>query len=174
MDLDRAYRQLVDAKGRKSRQILDEVTNDCEEWLLTAQALPDTYIAFICRVFSDVATSNRAGLSELMMTIYMERDKASKAQLDRMLSCLESGFKNVKEEKISFSIGDFVARVATPERCLDILRSMNASAGSYKALSGVFFGLNILRKHPGELERAFIDALAVDVENRAALLARDR
>jgi hypothetical protein len=174
VDFELAYQRLASATEVQSPQIAREIADECGDALLTATSMPDAYIDFVCCVLSDSVVGDKPGLIDLVVMLYLERDKLSENQLDRVFACLEGSFRNISNEDLAYGAGDFIARVATPERCLKLLLGMNAKATSRQAFSGVFLGFDILRKYPGELSPETINAAEAAADERAAQLEGKR
>ena len=147
MDFELAYRRLVDAEPRQARKIAQAVADEFGDSLLTFAPMSDGNVEFVCRVLSDPVLATRPGLASLLMEFYIERDKLSETQLERWYACLSESFGHLADETLAFAIGDLIARVAPPDRALALLREMTVKVNSRDAVSGIFLGLDILRKH---------------------------
>lgn len=147
MDFELAYRRLVDAEPRQAGKIARAVADEFGDSLLTFAPMSDGHVEFVCRVLSDSVLATRPGLASLLMEFYIEREKMSEAQLERLYACLSETFGHLADETLAFAIGDFIARVASPDRALALLGEMTIKASSRDAVLGVFLGLDILRKH---------------------------
>jgi hypothetical protein len=86
---------------------------------------------------------------------------------------LENSFGHLADENLAFVTGDFIARVSPPERALELLLEMTAKATSLQALAGVFFGLDILRKHPAGISLNAVESAARTAEERSAQLKNE-
>jgi hypothetical protein len=94
----------------------------------------------------DLVLPKRPGLAELIVMLYLDREKLSERQRERFFGCLASSFGHLADEDLAFVIGDFIARVAPPEDSLELLFDMTAKATARQALAGVFLGRDILEK----------------------------
>ena len=147
MDFELAYHRLVDAEPRQARKVARAVADEFGDSLLTLAPMSDEHVNFICRVFFNRVLAGRPGLENLLMEFYLEREKLSETQLKRFYGCLSGSFGHLADETLAFVIGDFIARVAPPDRALALLREMTVKINSRDALEGVFLGLDILRNH---------------------------
>jgi hypothetical protein len=86
---------------------------------------------------------------------------------------LANRFGHLADENLAFAIGDFIARVASPERALELLLDMTANATSLQALAGISLGLDILRKHPTETSHNAIESAVKTAEERSAQLKNE-
>jgi hypothetical protein len=170
LDFELAYRRLVAAIQLQSRQIAEAVAKEFEDSLLMAECASDEHVDFICRLLSDPVVAKQPGLDELIFSLYLDRRKLSEGQLDHVFACLPNSFVHLADEDSAFVIGDFIARVAAPERALDLLLDMTAKATSLQALAGVFLGLDILRKHPAGMSLNAIESAVKTAEGRSAQL----
>jgi hypothetical protein len=148
LEFELAYRRLVAAAQLQSLQVAQAVASEFGESLLTAEFVSDEHVDFICRLLLDPVVAKRPGINELILALYIDREKLSESQLERFLGSLANSFGHLADENLALVIGDFIARVAPPERALALLHDMTAKATSLQALAGAFLGLDILRKHP--------------------------
>jgi hypothetical protein len=135
-----------------------------------ADCASDEHVDFICRLLSDPVIARHPGLDELIFSLYLDRQKLSPGQLDHVFACLPNSFGHLADEDSAFFIGNFIARVASPQRALDLLLDMTAKVKSRQTLAGVYLGLDILRKQPGEISLAAIEATYQTADKRAAQL----
>ncbi|MGC2780177.1 MAG: hypothetical protein WA418_31505 [Bradyrhizobium sp.] len=172
MDFDLAYRRLAGVKPPQSRKVMKAIADEFGDSLLTFAPMSDGHVDFMCRVLSDPALAKLPGRARLLMQFYFEREKLSEAQLERFYVCLAGGFAHLADETLAFAIGDFIARVAPPERALALLGEMTLEVNSRDALAGVFLGLDILRKYQAKngLSVAIIEAAERAADARAAAL----
>ncbi|QHO77027.1 hypothetical protein ACH79_34670 [Bradyrhizobium sp. CCBAU 051011] len=112
-------------------------------------------------------------MDELILALYIDREKLSESQLERFFGCLANRFGHLADENLAFAIGDFIARVASPERALELLLDMTANATSLQALAGISLGLDILRKHPTEMSHNAIESAVKTAEERSAELKNE-
>jgi hypothetical protein len=138
LDFELAYRRLVEAPPLQSLQVAQAVAREFGDSLLTAEFIPDEHVDFICRLLLDPVVAKRPGFNELILALYIDREKLSASQLERFFSCLANSFGHLADENSALVTGDFIARVASPERALELLLDMTAMATSLQALAGVF------------------------------------
>jgi len=138
LDFESAYRRLVAATQLQSRQVARTVAKEFQDSLLIAASVSDEHVDFICRLLSDPVVAKRPGLDELILSLYLDRRKLSEGQLGHVFACLPNSFGYLADEDSAFLIGDFIARVAAPERALELLLDMTARITSRQALAGVF------------------------------------
>jgi plasmid stabilization system protein ParE len=174
LDFELAYHRLVDAEPRQARKVARAVADEFGESLLTFSPMSDEQVEFVCRVFSDAVLVKRPGLERLLIEFYLEREKLAEAQLERVYACLCGSFGHLADEALAFAIGDFIARVALPDHALALLCEMIVKVNSRDAVSGVFLGLDILRKHhkADAVLLADIEAAAKVADARAAELKK--
>jgi hypothetical protein len=170
LDFELAYRRLVEATPLQSRQVAQAVADEFGDSLLTAEFVSDEHVDFICRALLDPVLAERPGLDELILALYIDREKLSKSQLERFFGCLTNSFGHLVDENLAFVVGDFIARVASPERAVELLLDMTAKATSLQALAGVFLGLDILRKHPTGMSLNAVESAVKAAEERSAQL----
>jgi hypothetical protein len=139
LEFELAYRRLVAATQCQSLQVGQAVAREFGDSLLTAEFASDEHVDFICRVLLDPVVARRPGLDELILALYIDREKLSESQQERSFSCLANSFGHLADENLAFAIGDFIARVASPERALELLLDMTAKAISLQALAGASF-----------------------------------
>jgi hypothetical protein len=173
LDFELAYRRLVAATQSQSRQVGQAVATEFADSLLTALFVSDEHVDFICRALLDPVLPKRPGLAELIVMLYVDREKLSESQLARFFGCLTSSFANLADEDLAFMIGDFIARVAPREHALELLLDMTAKVASREALAGVFLGLDILRKHPSGMSLNTIESSVKTADKRAAQLEQE-
>jgi len=147
LDFERAYRRLLAATQDQSQQVGEAIAREFGDSLLIAEFVSDEHVDFICRALLDPVVAKRPGLDKLILALYIDREKLSTSQLGRFLGCLTGSFGQLANEDLAFVIGDFIARVASPERALELLLDMAAKATSLQALEGVLVGLDILRRN---------------------------
>jgi hypothetical protein len=145
--LNSAYRRLADAEPLQALMVAETVADGFGHSLLTFAPMPDGHVDFVCRVLSDPVLAGRPGLEHLLMVFYIERERLSETQLERYYACLADSFGHLADEGLAFAIGDFIARVASPDRALALPGEMTIKASSRDAVLGVFLGLDILRNH---------------------------
>jgi hypothetical protein len=150
LDFELAYRRLVDAEPADATGVSEEVADEFSESLLTAESISEQHLDFVCRVLANPVLTSRPGLSHLFTWLYTEREKLSDSQLQRFFTCLSDASGHLADEDLAFAVGDFIARVAAPDRALALLREMTDKAAARDAVSGIFLGLDILRKHHEE------------------------
>jgi len=170
LDFELAYRRLVAATQLQSRQVGQAIAREFGDSLLTVRFVSDEHVDFVCRAPLDPVVAKRPGLNELILALYIDREKPSESQQGRLFGCLANGFGHLADEDLAFAIGDFIARVASPERALALLLDMTAKATSRQALAGVFLGLDILRKHPVGMSLDAIESAITTAEARSAQL----
>ena len=173
MDFERAYRLLVEATELQSLEVAQAVAKEFGDSLLIAERVSDEHVDFICRVLTDPEVVKQPGLDELIVSLYLDRQKLSERQLDHVFGCLPNSFDHLTDEHSAFVIGDFIARVAAPERALALLLNMAAKVTSRQTLAGVYLGLDILRKHPAGVSPAAIEAAYKRADERTALLDKE-
>ena len=173
LDFERAYRRLVAATSLQSLQVGQAVAREFGDSLLTAGFVSDEHVDFICRALLDPVVAKQPGLDELILALYIDREKLSESQLERFFGCLANSFGHLAAENLAFVIGDFIARVASPERAVELLLDMTAKATSLQALAGVFLGLDILRKHPAGMSLNAIESAVKTAEERSAQLKNE-
>jgi hypothetical protein len=173
LEFELAYRRLVAATPLQSLQVAQAIAREFGDSLLTAEFVSDEHVDFICRVLLDPVVAKRPGLDELILVLYIDREKLSESQLERFFGCLANSFGHLADENSAFVIGDFIARVASPERALELLLDMTAKVTSLQALSGVFLGLDILRKHPTGMSLNAIESAVKATEERSAQLKNE-
>lgn len=159
MDYQQALSRLCEAGGFQSTRVARRLANELEDSLLGVDHAPEEYVEFLIRVLSSEQLAVRAGLEHLVLAVYVDRDKFSSDQLDRILECAVSHYGFVATDAMAYALGDFVARVASPAKALKYLHEMSLAAKSQAALSGVFLGVSILRRlvQPGDVDQS--DAL---------------
>jgi len=173
LEFELAYCRLVAATQLQSLQVAQAVAGEFGDSLLTAEFVSDEHVDFICRVLLDPVVAKRPGLDELILALYIDREKLSESQLERFFGCLANSFGHLADENLAFVIGDFIARVASPERALELLLDMTAKATSLQALAGVFLGLDILRKHPTGMSLNAIESAVKTAEELSAQLKNE-
>lgn len=172
MDFERAYRRLADAEPSDAARVSEEVADEFSDSLLTVESISERHIDFVCRLLANPLLTGRRGLFHLVTGLYLEREKLSEIQAQRLLACMAANFGHVADEDPAFVIGDFVACVAPPDRALALLREMMGKAGTRDAVSGIFLGLDILLKQHNENAEflAAVDAAVMAATRRAAEL----
>ena len=170
MEFEFAYRRLVGATQIQSLQVAQAVAREFGDSLLATEFVSDEHVDFVCRAILDPVLTKRPGLDQLILALYIDREKLSESQQERFFGCLANSFGHLADENLAFAIGDFIARVASPERALELLLDMAAKAISRQALAGVFLGLDILRKHPTGISLNAIESAAKTAEERSAQL----
>lgn len=172
MDFEFAYRRLVDAEPADAARVSEEVADAFSDSLLTAASISEQHIDFVCRLLANPLLTGRRGLFHLVTGLYLEREKLSAIQAQRLLACMAANFEHVADEDPAFAVGDFVARVAPPDRALALLREMTGKAGARDAVSGIFLGLDILLKRNKENAEflAAVDAAVIAATKRAVEL----
>jgi hypothetical protein len=168
-----AYRRLVAATELQSLRVAQAVAGEFGDSLLTVEFVSDEHVDFICRLLLDPLMAKRPGLDELILALYIDREKLSESQLERFFGCLENSFGHLANENLALVTGDFLARVASPERALALLLDMTAKATSLQALAGVFLALDILRKHPAGMSLNAIESAVRTAEERSAQLKNE-
>lgn len=176
MDFELAHRRLVDAEPWQALEIAEAVAEEFGHSLLTFAPMSDGHVDFVCRILSDPVLAGRPGLENFVMEFYSQREKLSEAQLGRFYACLAGSFGHLADETLAFAIGDFIARVAPPDRALALLSEMTTKVNSRDAVSGIFLGLDILRKHhrADAVLLAAIEAADKVADARAAELKQER
>jgi hypothetical protein len=159
LDFELAYRRLNDPAQLWSAEIAREVADELGDSLLGFERVSDGHVDFVCRVLSERALSGRPGLENLIIALYLDREKLTEVQLQCLFDCLAGAFGLVTEENLAFAMGDFVARVASPRNALQLLRDMTTNAMSTNALAGVFLGLDILRRHRQDTNAVLLEAV---------------
>ena len=172
MDFELAYRRLVDAEPPQALEIAEAVADEFGHSLLTFAPMSDGHVDFVCRVLADPVLAGRPGLERLLMEFYTQSENLSEAQLERFYACLSGSFGHLADETLAFGVGDFIARIAPADRALALLREMIAKVNSRDAVSGIFLGLDILRKHhkADAALLAAIEAAGAAAQTRAAEL----
>lgn len=173
MEFELAYCRLVAATRLRSLQVAQDVAREFGDSLLTAEFVSDAHVDFICRVLIDPVAAKRPGLDCLILALYVEREKLSESQRERFFGCLANSFGHLADENLAFVMGDFIARVASPERALELLLDMTAKATTLQALAGVFLGLDVLRKHPTRMSLNAIESAVKTAEERSAQLKNE-
>ena len=90
MEFELAYRRMVDAAQLQSRQVAQAVTGEFGDLLFTAEFVSDEHVDFICRLLLDPLVAKRPGLDELILALYIDREKLSESQRERFFGCLEN------------------------------------------------------------------------------------
>ena len=173
LDFELAYHRLVEATPLQSLQVAQAVADEFGDSLLGVEFVSDEHLNFVCRALLDPVLAKRPGLGELILALYIDREKLSESQLDHFFGCLANSFGHLADENLAFVIGDFIARVAAPERALELLLDMTAKATSRQALAGVFLGLDILRKHPSGMSLNTIESADKTADERVAQLKNE-
>ncbi|GLH80853.1 hypothetical protein SSBR45G_57620 [Bradyrhizobium sp. SSBR45G] len=163
---------MVDVEPADADRVSEEVADAFSDSLLMAASISERHIDFVCRLLADPLLTGRRGLFHLINGLYVEREKLSDRQVQRLLACMVANFERAADEDPAFAIGDFVARVAPPDRALALLGEMTVKAGARDAVSGIFLGLDILLKQHKENAEflAAVDAALMAVTRRAAEL----
>jgi hypothetical protein len=173
LDFELAYRRLVEAPPLQSLQVAQAVADEFGDSLLGVEFVSDEHLNFVCRALLDPVLAKRPGFNELILALYIDREKLSESQLERFFGCLANSFGHLADENSAFVIGDFIARVASPERALELLLDMTAKATSLDGLAGVFLGLDILRKHLTGMSLNAIESALKTAEERSAQLKNE-
>jgi AraC-like DNA-binding protein len=168
MNFDLAYRQLINPKKLRSTSPAHSVAIEFEDSLLGIESFPDEHLAFVCKILSDRIILARAGVEYLVMALYSDREKLSESQLQRIFDCLEKSYALVSDETLAVALGDFIARVMHPEKALKLLQNLITQTTNKAELTGIFVGLDILRRRAktGELSKQAVDAVLAAAQAR--------
>lgn len=157
MDYESVFQRLIAGNATKVARDAMNLADQVEDSLLGVEVAPDEYVEFFCKIFSSPTLVEKGRLEYFVNALYIEREKLSGEQFIRIVQCIPNAFEFCISEELACAICDFIVRTLPMSIGLGTMRELTQKSATVSAISGVFLGLDILRRQARSTQDVGLD-----------------